>query len=240
VVIPVDRSRLMGGTLPATVPLLSYDETKGLWIEEDTLTLRQWVAEKLRRQGEAFPTFNADVLFTNNACLRVFSPGLGNSYDLEVTAPYPDGTPHIKKYLIDNVAATEHVVYNLVPNTNITLAPMTPGPNSQLVGYYVVNSGPVTPFVGIPGAGNAPPGPAYTDCKNFVVLKVGSAPDSPFGGEFLHGLGFIDAANLGGLAGVVDDLTYAPPTGNVLRDALVGCVAQLLHDARSNRCTHLV
>ncbi len=220
VVIPVDRSRLMGGTLPATVPLLSYDETKGLWIEEGTLALTT-VAGVQSYAGETkhFSPFNADVLFANNACLRVFSPGIMGVYDLEVTAPYPDGTPHIKKYTMDNVSSTEHVIYNLVPNTNITLAPMTPAPNSQLLGYYVVNSGPITPFVGTPGAGNTPPGPPYTDCQNFVVLKVGSAPDSPFGGEFLHGLGFIDAANLGGLAG--DDLTYAAPTGNALRDALV-------------------
>jgi len=222
VVIPVDRSRLVGGSLPATVPLLSYDETKGLWIEEHTLTLATVGGVKSYvGKVKHFSTFNADVLFTNNACLRVFSPGLPGNYDLEVTAPYPDGTPHIKTYPINNVAATEHVIYNLVPNTNITLAPMTPGPNSHLLGYYVVNSGPITSFVGSPGAGNAPPGPPYTDCNNFAALKVGSAPNSPFGGEFLHGLGFIDAANLGGLAGVVDDLTYALPTGNVLRDALV-------------------
>jgi hypothetical protein len=222
VVIPVDRSRRMGGSLPASVPLLSYDESKGLWFEEGTLTLATvGGVRSYRGKTKHFSTFNADVLFTNNACVRVFSPGLPSSYDLEVTAPHPDGTPHLKKYLIDNTSSTEHVIYNLVPNTNITLAPMTPGPNSHLLGYYVVNSGPVTPFVGTPGAGNAPPGPPYTDCNNFVVLKVGSAPDSPFGGEFLHGLGFIDAANLGGLAGVVDDLTYAAPTGDVLRDALV-------------------
>ena len=39
VTIPVDRSRLMGGSLPPKVPLLSYYEEKGLWIEEGTLTL---------------------------------------------------------------------------------------------------------------------------------------------------------------------------------------------------------
>jgi len=146
----------------------------------------------------------------------VFSPTLPGQYELEVNAPLSDGTPHIKKERIDNVTFQEHVIYNLVPNLNLTLAPMTPGPNSQLLGYYVVNAGPVTPFVGTPGAGNAPPGPPYTDCQNFVVLKTGSAPDSPFGGEFLHGLGFINAENLG-----FDDLTAAGPTGNALRDAIV-------------------
>jgi mono/diheme cytochrome c family protein len=47
-------------------------------------------------------------------------------------------------------------------------------------------------------------------------LKAGNAPDSSFGGEFLHGLGYINAANLG-----FDDLTSAAPTGNALRDAIV-------------------
>jgi hypothetical protein len=217
VTIPVDRAQLVGGNPPATVPLLSYDEQKGVWVEEDTLTLVTIGGLKMY-QGSVkhFTTFNADVLFTNNACLRVFSPGLPGQYDLEVTAPYPDGTLHIAKYTIDNVSSTEHVIYNLVPNTNITLVPMTTGPNSQLLGLYIVNSGPITPFVGNPGAGNSPPGPPYTDCKNFVVLKVNSAPDSPFGGEFLHGLGFISAVNLG-----FDDLTAAGPTGNALRDAIV-------------------
>lgn len=217
VTIPVDRARLMGGSVPPTVPLLSYDEQKGVWIEEDTLALVTIGGLKMY-QGNVkhFSTFNADVLFNNNACLRVFSQGLPGQYDLEVTAPYPDGTLHTKKYTIDNVTSTEHVIYNLVPNTNITLVPMTSGSNSQVLGFYIVNSGPITPFVGNPGAGNSPPGPPYTDCQNFVVLKVGSAPDSPFGGEFLHGLGFLSAVNLG-----FDDLTAAGPTGITLRDAIV-------------------
>ncbi len=213
VTIPVDRSR-MGGTLPATVPLLSYDETKGLWIEEGTLTLaivggvKSYVGKT-----KHFSSFNADTFFTNAACVRVFSPSLPGQYDLEVMTPYPDGTPHYKKYPIDNVASTEHVIYNITPNANITLAPMTQGPNSQLLGFYIVNSGPPQDPSNSP---NVPPGPPYDSCKNFVVLKVGSAPDSPFGGEFLHGLGFISATNLG-----FDDLTSAGPTGNALRDAIV-------------------
>jgi hypothetical protein len=217
ITVPVDRARLMGGSLPPTVPLLSYDEQKGLWVEEDTMALSVINGVKAYVGNvKHFTTYNADTLFTNDACLRVFSPTLPGNYDLEVMSPYPDGTPHYKKYPIDNVTSTEHVIYNITPNANMTLAPMTQGANPQLLGFYVVNSGPITPFVGTPGAGNAPPGPPYTDCKNFVVLKTGSAPDSPFGGEFLHGLGFINAVNLG-----FDDLTSAGPTGNALRDAIV-------------------
>jgi len=208
----------MGGNPPPpTVPLLSYNEKNGLWIEEGTLTLAT-VNGLPAYVGKVkhFTTYNADTLFTNNACLRVFSPSLPGQYDLEVMTPYPDGTPHYKKYPIDNTTFTEHVIYNITPNAIMTLAPMTQGPNPQLLGFYIVNSGPITSFIGTPGAGNAPPGPPYTDCQNFVVLTTGSAPDSPFGGEFLHGLGFINAENLG-----FDDLTAATPTGNALRDAIV-------------------
>lgn len=214
--IPVDRSRL-SGDIPKIVPLLSYDEKQGVWKEEGQLQLTTvagvptYVAKVVH-----FTNYNADTLFTNNACVRVFSPTLPASYDLEEIAPLPDGTPHVKKYTIDNQTSTEHVIYNLVPNRNLTLAPMTVGATPQLLGYYVVNAGPQTPFVGTPGAGNAPPGPPYLDCKNFVELKVGTAPTAPFGGEFLNGLGFIDAANLG-----FDDLTSAAPSGNALVDALV-------------------
>src|SRR5439155_3178298 len=125
----------------------------------------------------------------NAACLRVFSPSLPGNYNLEVMSPYPDGTPHYKNYPIDNTSSTEHVIYNITPNANMTLAPMTQGAAPpQLLGFYIVNSGPPESPSSSP---NVPPGPQYTSCKNFVVLKVESAPDSPFGGEFLHGLGFI-------------------------------------------------
>jgi hypothetical protein len=215
VTIPVDRARLMGGgPLPPTVPLLSYDEQSGWWEEEDTLTLS--VVNGVQVYSGLvthFTTYNADTFFNNAACLRVFSPSLPGQYDLEVMSPYPDGTPHYKKYPIDNAPSTEHVIYNITPNANMTLAPMTQGASPQLLGFYVVNSGlPETP----PHSPNAPPGPPYTSCNNFVVLAQGQAPDSPVGGEFLHGLGFLDAANLG-----FNDLTAAGPTGNALIDAIV-------------------
>jgi hypothetical protein len=212
--IPVDRARLMGGSLPPTVPLLSYDEVNGLWVEEDKLTLST-VSGVQTYIGSVthFTTYNADTFFNNAACLRVFSPSLPGQYNLEVMSPLPDGTPHYKNYPIDNVSSTEHVIYNITPNANMTLAPITQGVSPQLLGFYVVNSGPPeTP----PHSPNAPPGPPYTSCNNFVVLTVGNAPASPFGGEFLHGLGFINATDLG-----FDDLTAAGPTGNALVDAVV-------------------
>jgi hypothetical protein len=214
ITIPVDRARLGAGAVPATIPLLSYNEQKGLWEEEDKLTLsNSGGVQAYIGKVKHFTSYNADTFFNNAACLRVFSPGLPGQYNLEVMSPYPDGTPHYKNYPIDNVSSTEHVIYNITPNANMTLAPMTSGPNPQLLGFYVVNSGPPQTPSNSP---NVPPGPPYDSCQNFVVMKVLNAPDSPFGGEFLHGLGFIDAANLG-----FDDLTSAGPTGNALRDAVV-------------------
>jgi hypothetical protein len=215
VIIPVDRARRTSAPLRAAVPLLFYDERKGLWVQEDTLALST-VNGIPAYVGNVkhFTSYNADTFFTNAACLRVFSPSLPGNYNLEVMSPYPDGTPHYKNYPIDNVSSTEHVIYNITPNANMTLAPMTQGANPQLLGFYVVNSGqPQNPS----NSPAIPSGPPYTSCQNFVILKVGSAPDSPIGGEFLHGLGFIDAANLG-----FDDLTSAGPTGNALRDAIIG------------------
>lgn len=218
ITIPVDRARRTGGAtpLPATVPLLSYNEERGLWVEEDVLTLLpggQAYSGRVRH----FTTYNADTFFGNGAaCVRIFSPTLPGQYDLEAITPYPDGTPHYKKYPIDNTSSTEHVIYNITPNVNISLTPMTQGPNPNVLGFYIVNSGQPENPVNSP---NPPPLTAqgYTSCNNFVVFKAGgSAPDSPAGGEFLHGLGYIDAANLG-----FDDLTTAGPTGNALRDAVV-------------------
>ncbi|MDT7540188.1 MAG: hypothetical protein QOE33_92 [Acidobacteriota bacterium] len=216
ITIPVDRSRLMGGTLPPTVPYLSYDEHRGLWVEEGTMTLSTINGvQSYVGSAKHFSAFNADNVKNNTAaCLRVFSPTLPGQYDLEVSAPLGGtGAPKVLTKPVDNTTSNEHVIYNLPSNTNITLAPMTQGANPQLLGFYIVNSGQPQNPNNSPGV---PPGPPYTSCQNFVVLKTGSAPDTPFGGEFLHGLGNIDGANLG-----FNDLTSAGPTGDALRDAIV-------------------
>lgn len=217
VVIPVDRSRKIGGApLPATVPLLSYDEKRGLWTEEGSLSLQTVNGvQSYVGQAKHFSPFNADnVKVTGASCIRVFSPGLPGNYNLEVSAPYQGtGAPKVVSHPISQAGGTEHVVYNLPNNVNVTMVPTTQGANPQVLGYYIVNSGgPQSPS----NAPNVPPGPPYDSCQNFVTFTVGGAPNSPFGGEFLHGLGFINAENLG-----FDDLTYAAPTGNALRDALI-------------------
>jgi len=214
--IPVDRrARMAGGSPPPSVPLLSYDEKRGLWVEEGTMSLTTFSGvSAYTAKVKHFTTYNADTFFGNGAaCVRVFSPSLPGQYNLEVMSPYPDGTPHYKNYPIDNVTSTEHVIYNITPNANITLAPITQGATPQLLGFYIVNSGKAETSNSSP---NPPSGPPYLSCQNFVELKVGSAPESPFGGEFLHGLGYLAAENLG-----FEDLTTAAPSGNALKDSIV-------------------
>lgn len=237
VTIPVDRSRLGDDPLPATVPFLTYDEKRGLWIEEGTLSLTT-VAGVQSYVGETkhFSTFDASFVRRELACVRVFSEGMPSPYVLEVSVPREGTTPRIIKQRMLNttpVGPREDVIFNLPANTNISLAPMTPFTrdasgvyltNSQLLGFYIVNSGP---------AASPNPSAPYTRCQNFIVLTPGNAPQSPFGGEFLHGLGFIDAANLG------LELNLARPTGSALRDAIVRASTDYLRftDLESGRGT---
>lgn len=217
VVIPVDRSRsLDNDPLPATVPYLTYDEEKGLWVEESVMQLKTVNGiESYVGKATHFSAFNADnVKNATAACVRVFSPDLPSNYDLEVAAPIGNnGAIRILKKPIDNSSSTEHVIYNLPSQTNITLAPMSQGANPQLYGYFVVNSGPSQNPSNSP---SVPPGPPYTSCTNEIILTTGQAPNAPFGGEFLNGIGFLGALN----SGINEDLTFSGPTGNALRDAI--------------------
>lgn len=237
VTIPVDRSRLMGGTLPASVPLLSYDETKGLWNQDGTLDLKTVSGVKSYvGQVKHFSGFNADNVKTEaSACLRVFSPNLPTHYNLEVAAPF-GGTGAPKVLTKEIVQAPgelgENVIYNLPSNTNITLAPMSKaeaGHPPELFGFYVVNSGdPQFPN----SSPSPPPGPAYTSCKNFVVLEPLDAPKSPFGGEFLHGLGFINAFDLGLQQNV--ELTPESPPGTELKNQIVAAATNYYNQVDPN------
>lgn len=194
IAIPVDRMQLAaGGPLPASAPLLYYDEVKGTWREEGALTLdatKKFYVATVKH----FSTINTDLVKTNPSCVRVQS-SITPPYDLEVTIPMPNGAaPVVKKVTITD--APPHVIYNLPNNTNITLVALAPGSATvppRVLGVFVVNSG--GPHA--TGFGTPPPASA---CASEASLSTQSFPTQPVSGEFLHGLFAFSATNINELA----------------------------------------
>jgi hypothetical protein len=203
--IPVDPGQLASGvSLPPQIPLLTYDERRGIWVEDGQLDLvgsgaNRAYAAKVKR----FSSKNADLQFSNPSCVAVRSgPGLPAAYTIEVTMPskVPGAAPVVVSFPIDNSSSSEHVIYNLSNNANIVLVPIVPGvlPNGATgdvpAGVFVVNTGapqispsnlpPGPPYYNEDASGN-PIGPCLTrvDLSN---LALPSAPDAP--DEFLQGL----------------------------------------------------
>jgi hypothetical protein len=209
ITVPVDRTQLATGrSLPASVPLLSYNERKGVWQPEDTATLvgsgsgAAYVAPHVRH----FSAVNMDNLKTNQACVRVLSPtappnSMPAQYRLEITLEQTGSAPILRTVDIDdNAAVQEHVLYNLPTNTNMVLIPIRkndPDPNKNNIpmGVFVVNTGgtqnPTNP--------NRPIGPHYNACATEIALTdygIQFYPDAPLDGAFLHGLYSFAATNL--------------------------------------------
>jgi cytochrome c5 len=192
VTLPVDRVQLAaGGPFPPTIPLLYYDEQRGVWAQEGTAPL---VGNAYVAKVKHFSTVNADSLKVEQGCIRVDAshPGLPASFRLQVIVPMGGGNaPRLRDVLITNSAPKEHAVYNLPTNTNITLAPYDAVTRVPF-GTFIVNTGspqnPTDP--------NEPLGPPYLACPTTVVLAPQVLPEDPTGGEFLHGLNSFAATKL--------------------------------------------
>jgi hypothetical protein len=191
ITITADRSqRAVGAPLPATIPILFYDEKNGVWIREGDASLQgtRYVAKV-----KHFSAINTDTIKQNQSCVRVLSPALPPSYKLEVTIPMGGGAaPKVLTRDIDNSSPSEHVIYNLPSGVNIVLAPYDPTTTIPF-GTFVVNTGgqqnPTNP--------NLPAGPPYNACSTSVTLTAQSLPQAPSAGlEFLHGLFSFAATNL--------------------------------------------
>lgn len=192
VTLPVDRTQLAaGGPFPPSIPLLYYDERRGVWTQEGSAPL---VGNAYVAKARHFSTVNADSLKVEQGCVRVDAshPGLPASFRLQVVVPLGGGAaPKVRDVLITNSAPKEHAVYNLPTGTNITLAPYDP---VTLVpfGTFIVNTGspqnPTDP--------NEPLGPPYLACPTKVVLTPQVLPQDPVGGEFLHGINAFAATAL--------------------------------------------
>jgi hypothetical protein len=205
--IPVDPGQLAaGGPIPPSIPLLSYDETKGVWVQDGTATLsgNAYVA-----QVKHFSSFNMDLIKTNQSCVRILSPTLPGTYDLEVTIPSPSGggaAPIVRQVVVNNGVVHEHVLYNLPNSTNIVLVPIRQSNNTP-IGVFVVN----TSFAQSPQTPNLPIGPPYTACSTTVTLTELAVP--PPTEEFLQGLYTFEATNL-------SELTPGDPGDDAIAAAL--------------------
>lgn len=189
--IPVDPSQLAApGAIPPTIPILYYDEVLGTWAEEGSATL---VGNTYEYAASHFSTINADLVFSNQACVRVLSPSLEPSYDLEIHIPQGTAAPKIITTTIDNSSPQKHVIYYLPTHTNIVLVPIrTTGPVDTPIGTFVVDTGDPQ----APAQPGKPDGPDYVACSTEVVLFDLVIPDVPLSGEFLHGLYTFGALNL--------------------------------------------
>jgi len=189
VTIPIDPAQLAApDPEPATIPLLFYDDTTGVWRQEGTL----------QRQGNAyvadvphFSTINADVLKVGQSCVHIHSPLLPPIYNLEVTIPRPGGAPRVMTQQIDN-STFDHVIYNLPNGTDIVLVPYSA--LNVPYGTFVVNTGGAQ----TPTSPNLPVDPDAS-CANTAELFDVTEP-APGADAFLHGLYSFNAANLTELA----------------------------------------
>lgn len=236
--IPVDRALAAAGApAPASIPILHYDETQGVWRPEATGAIG--ALAPLAGAGPAaryvatvthFSSINADTLKVNEACIRVLSPPpMPSSYNLTVIAVRDSTTiPNIRFGLMNNASPSEHVVYNLPTNTNVVLvATPASGADTTPLGIYVVNTGgpqnPTTP--------NLPAGPPYAACSTVVTLSPQTIPTGPtLPDEFLQGL----SINL--YAGNLTELDASNPAlSAALKQASADYRAQI--DPRGKRAT---
>ena len=210
-IIPVDQIQLKaGGPLPATLPMLTYNEKSGGW-EQTGITTLKTVNGIKAYVGEVthFTAYNADDIKTDQSCVVIQNQNMPVSYDLDVTIPTTGGNAPIFRHFPGAIGGNnETVLINLPKQTNIVITPIRTGdPNPNLnslpIGVFVVNTGapqnPAWPIV--PGGRiNEPVGPSYDGaCSTKVVLKdLGlnyfTGPGN--NGAFLHGLFSFAAVNL--------------------------------------------
>ena len=209
VTIPVDQAQMIaGGPRPPTIPILFYNERKGVWEKEGNANL---VGNNYVAKIKHFSTLNTDLIKTNQSCVRILSPTLEANYDLEYTIPSPSGggaAPIVRRVSISNGSPKEHVIYNLPSNVNIVLVPIRQGNNTPIGTFVVDTGGPQAPT-----NPNLPVGPPYNACSTTVELKDLAVPE-PIA-EYLQGLYTFEATNLGELI-----------PGNPADDAIASAIDQ--------------
>lgn len=180
VVIPIDFTQLkMKAPIPPTIPFLRYDEKKGLWQPAGTARINT-KGDAYRAEVSHLSAFNADLVKSNQSCVRIDGSAIPGDYSLEVTIPTAGGTaPVVRTFAItpdpdhpDN--PNIHAIYNLPANTWIMLVPIRNASSDDPVplGTFVVNTGN-------PQSPSTPNKPAwdYGACQGRVILEEVSGID---------------------------------------------------------------
>lgn len=159
--------------IPETIPLLRYDSSDALWHEigEASLSEGHYVAEVAHLSA-----FNADLIKTDPACIRIESAQIVGDYQLEVTIPRSTGGVDVRSWNVNNTDAQTHVVYNLPSNTQVTLRPFVLDSQgiATPLGTFVVDSG--DPYS---QATSPLPEYPYGVCEGEAVFENTAPPDAP-------------------------------------------------------------
>lgn len=217
VTIPVDATQLTGKpALPASIPFLYYEESKGTWKQDGSMQLTgSGTNAAYVATAKHFSAMNADILKSGESCVAVeVDPAAGFTFPLNVEVDLPPSLPNPTavqvRPLTINASGEHSVIYNLPNKKDIVLTPIIPGvlPDGSSAnvpaGIFVVNSGGPQTSATAPPTANAD-GTYYAEdashkatgpCASRVVLKklnVSTAPGAPY--EFLQGL-YFQASNI--------------------------------------------
>lgn len=173
VTIPIDPAQIKNkAPIQPTIPFLRYDENKGFWNLIGTA--------RLNAKGDAYiaevdhlSAFNADLVKTDQACVRIDGSAIQGTYTLEVTVPMGGGAaPSVRNFTVgpdpDHPENPNiHVIYNLPSNTWIMLVPIRDAQSDDPVplGTFVVNTGDPQD----PGSPNKPDWD-YGACQSRLTL----------------------------------------------------------------------
>lgn len=174
-------------TAPATIPLFTFNETTGIWVEDGTLTKS---GNRYVGTVKHFSAFNADTVFSNTSCIKMtvfdaVDPNKGIPpfpFKLHVSYTSPAGGPNHNDFPV-----TEKVngLFRVPPNISVTLEiHPNSGPDTVMQSLTVNSGGP-------DGSADGFPDFPYGDCKGFdpastatgkpVILSVDLPPhDVPY------------------------------------------------------------
>jgi hypothetical protein len=168
--VPVDPTILKTQKqIPETIPLILYNEEKGVWTVEGEGRLnreRNAYEAKVRH----FSTFNMDLVKTDRACVRIDGTGITGDFDLEAAI---EGDPtSLRVKTMQNTAETRHIVFRIPEASTLNLRAFTVGDTLSPIISKTVNTG----IAYSDSVANPPPGPPYDVCGADCCLSEDTPP----------------------------------------------------------------